>query len=302
MQRNFFHELLAERIADGSDPMEYWQPDRTPLDSIDKPVTHLLDLRGKKAVVTGGAGRNLGQACVNRLAGLGADVAVLDLTPAAAQGRQRWETPPDAEGVAAAAAEKWGGRTVAVYGDVTDWDDVLRSIAECHDKLGGLDILVNSAPQAVVKEFVDMSREDIDRTISGTLVGPMYCTKAALTYLVPQGSGRIINVGSGSSLAASPAFTVYGAAKAGLNSFTNFLAHEVAKHGIHVLGVHAGMMWGPDRPAPPADTVQTLIPRMRTALQRYTLPEEVANMVAFLASDAASCMTGTMVDMTGGRA
>jgi 3-oxoacyl-[acyl-carrier protein] reductase len=146
-----------------------------------------------------------------------------------------------------------------------------------------------------------MTREDIDRTVRGTLLGPMYCTKAALGYMVPQGSGRVINIGSGSALAASPGFAVYGTAKAGVNTFTNFVAHEVAKHGIQVLGVNAGMMWGQGRPPLEPDTVPSLIPRLRTAIQRYSLPEEVANMVAFLASDAASCMTGTMVDMTGGR-
>ena len=114
-------EILAveERIARGSDPNEYWDEARTPLDSVDKTVSDLLDLRGKKAIVTGGAGRNLGQACVNRLAGLGADVAVLDLSPEQAVGRQRWETPPDAEAAAAAASEKWGAKVIAVHGDVT---------------------------------------------------------------------------------------------------------------------------------------------------------------------------------------
>src|SRR5207237_10553841 len=178
-----------------------------------------------------------------------------------------------AEAVAAAAGEKWDAKVIAVHGDVVDWHDAQRALAECHERLGGLDILVNNAADAVVREFVDMTQEDIDRTMRGTLLGPMYCTKAALRFMVPQESGRIINVGSGSALAASPAFVVYGTAKAGLNTFTNFLAHEVAKYGIHVLGVNAGMMWGQARPPLPADTVVSLIPQMRTAIQRYTLPE-----------------------------
>src|SRR5437016_4463099 len=138
MYRNFFHELLEQHIARGSDPTDYWQEDRTPLDIIDKRVTELIDLRGKKAGVTSGAGRNLGQACVNRLAGVGADVAIIDFAPDAAAGRQRWEAPPDAEAVAAAAGEKWDAKVIAVHGDVVDWHDAQRALAECHERLGGL--------------------------------------------------------------------------------------------------------------------------------------------------------------------
>lgn len=133
------------------------------------------------------------------------------------------------------------------------------------------------------------------------MLGTLYCSRAVLEYMLPRGSGRIINIGSESALAASPGFVLYGSLKAGVNAFTNFLAHEVASHGIQVLGVNAGVMWGPNRQPLPPDSTYSLIPRLRTAMQRFALPEEVANMVAFLASDAASCMPGTMVDMTGGR-
>jgi 3-oxoacyl-[acyl-carrier protein] reductase len=213
----------------------------------------------------------------------------------------RWNQPPDAVAAARTAADRWGTTVIGVHGDAMDWDDVRRFMRECHERLGGIDVLVNNAADAVIGDFSRMSKEDVYRTVQGTLVGPMQCTHAALEYMIPKGSGRIVNVGSGSALAASPGFTVYGTMKAGVNTFTNFLAHEVARHGIQVLGVNAGVMWGPGRQALPPDSVESLIPRLRTAIQRFALPEEVANMVAFLASDAASCMTGTMVDMTGGR-
>jgi 3-oxoacyl-[acyl-carrier protein] reductase len=302
VQPDYFQQLLSEHVAAGkADNAYWWDENRIPLGSIDKRVNELLDLTGRKAVVTGGAGLNLGQACVNRLAGLGAEVAVLDLPAAVAEqsGTQRWATPPDAAAVAQAASEKWGTRVVAVHGDVMTWEGAEAALKECHDALGGIDILVNNAADVVVGDFAAMTQADIDRSVRGTLVGPVYCSRLVLDYMIPQGSGRIINVGSEAAVTAVPMLTLYGSLKAGLATFTRFLGKEVARHGVAVLGVNAGSMWGPNRPAP-TDTADMLYARARTAIQRYELPEEVANMVAFLASDAASAMAGTVVDMGGG--
>lgn len=304
MQRDYFHQLLSQQVASGkADNAYWWDESRIPLDSIDKRVTDLLDLTGKKAVVTGGAGLNLGQACVNRLAGLGADVAVLDLPAEVAEqsGTQRWATLPDAESVARAAAEKWGTKVVPVHGDVMSWDGAEAALKECHDALGGIDILVNNAADVATGDFAAMTQADIDRSVRGTLVGPVYCSRLALDYMIPQGGGRIVNICSEAGLTAVPMLTLYGSLKAGLATFTRFLGKEVAEHGVYVLGVNAGSMWGPNRPVP-TDVAETLYARSRTAIQRYELPEEVANMVAFLASDAASAMAGTVVDMGGGMA
>lgn len=304
MPDDYMHELLAEHI-EARHPHQsiWWDESRIPLASIDKRVTELLNLTGRKAVVTGGAGINLGQACVNRLAGLGADVAVVDLSPQAAQstGQMRHAAPPDAEAVAAAAAKKWDATVIAVHGDVMSWEGAQAALSECHDRLGGIDILVNNAADCAVGDFATMTPQDIDRTVRGTLVGPIYCSRVALDYMLPQGSGRIINIGSEAGLSAMPWLTLYGTMKAGLATFTRFLGKEVGRHGIGVLGVSAGSMWGPDRPLT-GDVPQTLYPRARTAIQRYELPEEVANMVAFLASDAASAMAGSVIDMGGGMA
>lgn len=302
MQRDYLQVLLSQHVDAGeADPAYWWDESRIPLDSIDQRVTQLMDLTGKKAVVTGGAGLNLGQACVNRLAGLGADVAVVDLKPdvAAESGTQRWATPPDANAVARAASQKWGARVVAIHGDVMSWEGAQSTLQECNDVLGGIDILVNNAADAAVGPFASMTPADIDRSVRGTLVGPLYCSRIALDYMIPRGGGRIINIGSEAGNTAMPLLTLYGSLKAGLATFTRFLSKEVAQHGVHVLGVNAGSMWGPNRPVP-TDGPEVLYGRARTAIQRYELPEEVANMVAFLASDAASAMTGTMVDMGGG--
>src|SRR5213079_931429 len=116
---------------------------------------------------------------------------------------------------------------------------------------------------------------------------------------LPKRSGTIINIGSEAGRSAMPSIVLYGSLKAGLNGFTNFVGKELASRGIRVLGVNPGSMWGPNRPIPPV-SVDTLYARARTGIQRFELPEEVANMVAFLASDASTCMAGTVVDMGGG--
>lgn len=299
MQRVLQHYIDA---GHGSQA-EFWDESRIPLDSIEKRVTDLLDLRGRRAVVTGGAGINLGQACVNRLAGLGADVAVVDLSAAQVRERgfSRHPDAPDAEGIASDAAERWGTKVVPIHGDVMDWSGVQAVMAEAAQALGGIDILVNNAADVVVGDFAAFTAADIDRSVRGTLTGPMYCSRAVLDHMLPQGHGRIINIGSEAGSTAIPGLTVYGALKSGLGQFTRFLGKELGPRGIQVTGVNAGSMWGPGRPLT-QDQPATLYPRARTAIQRYELPEEVANMVAFLASDAASAMTGVMVDMGGGMA
>jgi 3-oxoacyl-[acyl-carrier protein] reductase len=302
MARDLYGDVMQQYLdAGGGEPNRWWDTERIPLDSIDKSVSELLSLRGKKAVVTGGAGLNLGQACVNRLAGLGADVAVVDLPRevAEAAGYQRWSTPADAPSIAAAAAEKWGVKTVAVHGDAMDWDGIQGILRECDEALGGIDILVNNACDVVVGDFVTMTKADIDRSVRGTLSGMMYSARLAMDYMIPRGGGVIINVGSEAGGTAFPDIELYGALKAGLSAFTRYVGKSAARHNIRMVGVNAGSMWHPNRPAPP-ETRASLLPLGRTGIQRYELPEEVANMIAFLASDAASSMVGNMIDMGGG--
>lgn len=302
MRENFLLELLQKNVEEGTDPAYWWDEERTPLDSIDKRLTDLMDLTGKKAVVTGGAGVNLGQACVNRLAGLGADVAVVDLPKKRHEAwvRGAGRAPMlDAEGVAEKFAKRWGTNVVAVEGDVMTADGVESVMRECNERLGGIDILVNNAADVAMGPFSGFTTADIDRSIRGTFAGPIYCARAALDYMIPRGWGRIINVGSESALTAMPGQVMYGSLKAGLAAFTAQLGNEVEKHGVKVLGVYAGCMWGPNRGLLP-DSALGQYALGRTSIQRFELPEEVANMIGFLCTDAASAMTGAMIPMGGG--
>ncbi len=298
---NYLNKLVQADLDAGFTNEQWWDESRIPLDSIDKTVAELLSLKGKKAVIMGGAGVNLGQACANRLAGLGADVAIVDLDPAVAQesGRMRWASPPDAAGLAAKLTERWGVEAHAVHGNVFEWDDIVRVLAESNELLGGIDILVNNAAGAMMGPFPTLPKEGIDVTVLGSMVGPIYAVRAVLDHMIPRGGGRIVNIGSESANTAMPGMVMYGAAKRGLMQFTRFVSMELAPYNIAINGVNAGSMWGPNRPFG-QPVVNGVYAAGRTAIQRYELPEEVANMVAFLASPAASAMTGEMVNMGGG--
>ncbi|WP_160719812.1 SDR family NAD(P)-dependent oxidoreductase [Bacillus sp. USDA818B3_A] len=271
--------------------------DRVPTQIIEKSVPELLNLKGKKAVITGAGGPGLGQACANRLAGSGADVAVVDIN---------FE---GAKMVAERITERWGTRAIPVKGDITDWEDVQRMMRESHEKLGGIDILVNNAVAGMhFGDFVTAAKGDIDKTVQGTLTQLIYLCRTVLDYMIPQGSGRIINVGAEGGRTEIPDLCIYDACKAGVHGFTRNLSAEVARHGIYVLGVAPGVMMheglqylmkNPTKENWPA--IEPMLAAYdKVELERVELPEEVANMVAFLASDAASSMCGVTVNMGGG--
>jgi 3-oxoacyl-[acyl-carrier protein] reductase len=268
--------------------------DRLPMDIIDKRVPDLLSLKGRKAVVTGAGATGLGQACAHRLAGCGAKVALVDLDG------------PGAKRNAEAVAKKWGTKAYGVQGDCSNWDDVRRFLRECHDNLGGIDILVNNVGgSGGPRRFLEQKREQIDATIARTLLSTVYASHAILDYMIPQRSGRIINISSGAADGASPLVSVYGACKAGVTNLTKTLSAELAEYGIQVMGVAPGFMVNEaivERLRNPTEDnigqfeVTTEIAH-RCHLRRPSLPEEVANVVAFLASDAASYIAGTTISV-----
>lgn len=271
--------------------------DRLPTDSIDKPVTALMDLRGKKAIVTGAGGEGLGQAIAHRLAGLGADVALV--------GRTLSKVEQKAEDVRA----KWGVKAVPVQADLSDWAQAHRAVAESREALGGFDIMINNPVMVDAALFERMTQQQIDLTVLGSLTMLLYCARAAVNPLLEQGSGTIINIASGAGREAQKGLSVYGACKAGVIGFTRNLANEVTPRGVNVLGVAPGIMIKPDlqerivNAQSDGDHVarSSVMEALQTVrLGRVALPEEVANMVAYLCTPAASYMCGQTIDVSGG--
>ena len=286
-------------VHDDADAIAALNLDSLPRHIIDKRVTELMDLSGKKAFVTGAGGDGLGQAIANRLAGLGADVALIGRTFEKVQRR--------AEEI----EQRWGVKAHPVKADMSDWDQVHDAIHIAHEQLGGLDIMVNNPVMVVGGPFEKHTKADIDHTVLGSLTMMMYGAHAALEFLLPQGSGKIINIGSVGGRIQQRGLVVYNACKSGVVGFTRNLAHEVAPRGVNVLGVATGIMIKPEMmeylldPKTPAHFAGrgAILEAITTQVQlgRASLPEEAANMVAFLASEAADYLCGQTIDVAGGQ-
>ena len=277
--------------------VERFHLDALPFHQRHAGVTQLMSLTGRRALVTGGGGGGLGQACCHRLASLGAAVAVCDVDVDAAQR------------VAGAVGDRWGVETTVVSGSVSVWAEAKACIDQTLVDLGGLDVLVNNAGGVFGRQFgpfAGLSRESADSLVRRNLLGTMYSTRAALDWMLPAGSGRIINIASEGGKVAMRDIALYNACKAGVIGFTRSLAHEVGPHGVSVVAVCPGVMMSEGLLAllqkEGADAAVRSIEHgyERTTIGRASLPEEVANMVAFLATDAASFVHGTAVSVGGG--
>ena len=192
-----------------------------------------------------------------------------------------------------------GSRSHAFKMDVTDPDEVERVVQAVEDELGVIDILVNNA--AVMDnlgKFEEQQPERWQRDLNVNLTGAYHCSKAVWPGMVSKGWGRIINISSVAGLMGAHMQPSYGATKAGLIGFSKSLAIEGGRYGITINAVCPGFI--------ATEAVQLYDERMaeriakRTALKRMGRPEEVAQVVAFLASDAASYITGAVIPVTGG--
>jgi 2-hydroxycyclohexanecarboxyl-CoA dehydrogenase len=242
----------------------------------------------KVALVTG-AGRGIGAAIAAELAGRGHAVAVLDLDGAAAAT------------VAGGIAERHGVRTVAEQVDITDPAGVTAAVGRVAAGLGPVDVLVNNAAVDVIQKFVDSDEDVWDRIIGVNLHGTIRMTRAVLDSMIDREHGRIIHIASDAGRIGASGEVVYSATKGGVIAFGKALAKEVARHGITVNSVCPG----------PTDTallgqVADYSQRMYDAvvksipLRRIAQPDDIAGVVGFLASDAASYMTGQTISVSGG--
>ena len=268
----------------------------------------MAKLAGRVAVVTGG-GSGIGRAIALRFAGEGARVAVADVNA------------PGASAVVDEIAAA-GGTALAVPTDVAASAQVDALFARVADAWGRLDVLVNNAgigelspglqaevqraaaemlgggPRRSLGATSRMSDDEWRRMIEVHLFGTFYCTRAALRIMEAAGAGgAVVNMASVAGLGGIPALPHYGAAKAGIIGFTKSVALEVGGGNIRVNAIAPGWIDTPMTADSPMVRQMTL---MRTPLGRAGLPEEIAAVALFLASDEASFVTGQVLSPNGG--
>jgi NAD(P)-dependent dehydrogenase (short-subunit alcohol dehydrogenase family) len=246
-----------------------------------------FDLNGQVALVTA-ASRGLGNAIALALAHAGADVA-LGLRDVKSAGEL------------ASAIEGMGRRVLRLQMDMTDLSQIRNATQAAADHFGRLDILVNNAGIAPENAAENYTEEDFDQTIAINLKGTFFASQAAAKIMIRQQCGRIVNIGSQAGFAALPGESVYCMTKAGISHLTKCLAVEWGKHNITVNAVAPTFIQTPGTescladPAFKADVIERI-----AALHRIGKPMEVAGAVVFLASPAASLITGDTLMIDGG--
>ncbi|MEC3853711.1 3-oxoacyl-ACP reductase FabG [Paenarthrobacter ureafaciens] len=242
-------------------------------------------LKERTAVITGGA-NGLGLATAVAFAREGANVVIGDL---------------DAEQAAKAAASLGiGDRAVGIGCNVTSTDDVDRLAAAARDTFGGLDVWVNNAGFTRDATMRKMSEDDFDAVISVHLKGAWLGTRAAANIMRDQpNGGSIINVSSISGKVGNPGQTNYSAAKAGIVGLTKSAAKEVGFAGVRVNAVQPGIIRTALIDSMKPEVLESRLSEV--PLGRFGEPEEVASVILFLASDMSSYLTGTVLEIAGGR-
>jgi 2-hydroxycyclohexanecarboxyl-CoA dehydrogenase len=241
-----------------------------------------MGLEGKIAIVTG-AGQGIGRGIATKLAAEGATVVVTDIN----------------EDTAKETAATIGG--VGIRTDVTSRESVEAMVEQVMRQFGRIDVLVNNAGWDKSGPFVDSDPADWDRIIAINLYGVLHTSKAVLPIMAAQGAGSVVNLASDAGRVGSSGEAVYSAAKGGVIAFTKATAREMARHQVNANCVCPG----------PTDTALFASvggdnPKLREALtkaipfRRLAEPTDLANAVAFFASDDAAYITGQTVSVSGG--
>lgn len=245
------------------------------------------DLTGKVACVTG-AGRGIGRAIALSLGQCGASVACVDVNGEAAE-----SVANEIRGLGKASA-------LGLPCDVTNSEQVTKTVETVVERLGGLHILVNNAGITRDGLLLRMKDEQWDAVINVNLRGTFLFTRAAARYLIRAGGARVINIASISGLMGNPGQANYSASKAGVIGFTRTVAKELGSRQVTVNAVAPGFI-GTDMAHALGDEVLHEI-KNRTPLGRLGSPQDVADTVLFLASEAAAFITGTVIRVDGGLA
>ncbi len=247
-----------------------------------------MDLQGKVALITGG-GRGVGAATATLLAARGAQVVI------------NYIRNTEAANSVVTAIREASGEASAMQADMCDEQQVAQLVANVIQLYGRIDILVsNVAIHSIPKPFEQISWDEFSQRIKGELQAAFYVTQAILPIMIRQNYGRLVYVGSEHARGpVLPGTIAHGTAKAALLTFVQYLACEVGPRGITANVVSPGMVESESLasflPAPFRQQIAAATPLRRTAR-----PDDVARVIAFLAGDDSSFMTGTCVPVTGG--
>lgn len=244
-----------------------------------------MRLKEKIALVTG-ASRGIGKAIALHLAEEGAQIII------------NYAKNSEKAKEVVAAVESTGGKALAMQADVSCWQEVEKMVDSIYEKFGRIDILVNNAGVNRDELLISMEKEDWDAVINTNLGGLFHCTKAVAKYMMIQKNGRIINMSSVAGERGGRGQSNYAASKGGVNAFTRSVAMELAPKKVTVNAIAPGVI--------ETEMSSTVIRRAKdfilnsVALKRLGQPEEIAKVVAFLASDDSSYITGEVIRVDGG--
>lgn len=243
-----------------------------------------MRIAGRRAIVTG-AGQGIGRAIALKMAHEGADVVIA-------------ERNPETAAKVASEVERLGRKAFSHVVDVADREQVERLVVKTLEHWGRVDILVNNAGFDRGGTILKIREEDWDAVLSVHLKGSFHCIQAVAPHMMENRYGKIVNLSSIYGKVGEVAEAIYSSAKAGIIGLTKSVARELARYEINVNAVLPGLILTP--------TIEKMAEKYRnriienTPLGRMGRPEEVANVVTFLASDEASFMTGAAIEVSGG--
>ena len=258
-----------------------------------------LGLKGKNVIVTGG-GSNIGRAIVLAFAAEGANITIAELAPA--QG----------DAVAAEVARMdTGSRAKVIQTDVTDRTQVGNMVEQSIAEFGSVDILVNNVGWTIDRLFLEKPREEHEKEVAVNLWSPINCIHAVLPHMIERQSGSIVSISSDAGRMGEYREAVYSACKGGVIALSKAIARETGRYGLRLNVVCPGLIVPPDEEEISPESMwnqmrdiftDEVLERVERAyiLRRMGKAGEIANAVVFLASDAASFITGQTLSVSGG--